>query len=131
MIHQYIDIYKKINSSLFYLVINCWEKERKDRYVSHKYDLENICLSSVNISRLSVFVRGDNNFNEDICLLKNMQLQTDSFLNFEIFMFVFDRHWKQAESLSEEAWQSIRLYLYDDVPFPFPFLSDSHQGLES
>ena len=125
MIHQYIDIYRKINSSLFYLVINCWGK---DRYVSHKYDLENICLSSVNISRLSVFVRGDNNFNEDIPLLTTMQLQTDSFLNYEIYMFFRDRHWKQIENLPEEALQSILLYLCDDVPFPFP--SGNHQALE-
>lgn len=129
MIHQYIDIYKNINNpSLFYFVINCWEK---DPYVSHKYDLENICLSSVNISRLSVFVRGDNNFNNTICLLKNMQLQTDDSLNYEIYMFFRNWYCNQQQnklSLSEEAWYSILLYLCDDVPFPFP--SGSHQVLE-
>ena len=95
MTNERVSIYKKINnSSLFYLVINCFEE---NSYIAHKYDLENICLNSVNISRLSVFVRGDNNFNKPIHHLKNFKLETDSFLAYKIFDFFLEWYEKQKD----------------------------------
>ena len=122
MTNERVSIYKKINnSSLFYLVINCFEE---NSYIAHKYDLENICLNSVNISRLSVFVRGDNNFNKTICLLKNMQLQTDDFLRCEIFAFFVDWYCDQQGkklSLSQLAQNSLTVHVFD-IPINLLYL---------